>query len=82
MLSVLEFLEAIYGIFGFKFQLALSTRNLDTMIGRSEVWDKAESALEEALRKFCEPRNYVYGYNPCDAAFYGLKIDIEVFGTF
>jgi len=77
--GVLDFLEAIYGIFGFKFQLALSTRNLDTMIGRSEVWDKAEAALEEALKKFCEPRNYAYGYNPGDAAFYGPKIDIEVF---
>ena len=71
MLSVLDFLETIYGIIGFKFQHVLSTRNLDTMIGRSEVWDKSEAALEEVLKKFCEPRNYVYGYNPGHVSFYG-----------
>jgi len=77
--DVLDFLEHIYGIFNFRFELALSTRNEDTMIGTAEVWDKAEAALEEALKKFCEARSIEYKYNKNDAAFYGPKIDIEVF---
>jgi len=80
--GVLDFLEHIYGIFNFKFELALSTRNVDTMIGKTEVWDRAEASLEKALKKFCDARPDKikgYGYNPGDAAFYGPKIDIEVF---
>merc|ERR1719197_677590 len=31
--GVLDFLEHVYGIFGFEFELELSTRNPETMIG-------------------------------------------------
>merc|ERR1719394_345393 len=52
------------------------------MIGTAEVWDKAEAALEEALNKFVTPRLdklKPWKINEADGAFYGPKIDIEVF---
>jgi len=82
--GVLDFLEEVYGVFGFSFKLALSTRNLDTMIGTMENWDKAEKALANALDKFVNPRLDKldpWGVNEGDGAFYGPKIDIEVFDS-
>jgi len=70
----LDFLEHIYGLFGFKFELELSTRP-EKKIGAEDLWDKAEAALEEALNKFGKP----WKLNPGDGAFYGPKIDIKVF---
>jgi len=37
-------LEHIYGIFGFTFEVELSTRPKDRL-GADELWDKAEGAL-------------------------------------
>ena len=37
----LDFLEHIYGIFGFNYELELSTRP-EKMLGTTEMWDKAE----------------------------------------
>ena len=36
-----DFLKAVYGMFGFKFSLKLSTRP-DKYLGKIETWDKAE----------------------------------------
>ena len=41
MAGCLDFLKCIYGIFGFTFQLRLSTRP-DKFLGEVEVWDEAE----------------------------------------
>ena len=41
-------------------------------MGSDEVWDKAEAALEEALKALSIP----YEVNPGDGAFYGPKLDI------
>ncbi|CAG8544352.1 14485_t:CDS:10 [Gigaspora margarita] len=71
--SALEFLKHVYGVFGFTFQLKLSTRP-EKYLGTVEVWDQAEKRLEEALNKFGEP----WEFNPGDGAFYGPKIDIIV----
>lgn len=70
----LDFLEYIYGIFGFTFELNLSTRP-EMRLGSDELWDSAEKALEDALNKFGKP----WTLNPGDGAFYGPKIDIKVF---
>ncbi|CAG8713722.1 11718_t:CDS:10, partial [Racocetra persica] len=69
----LEFLKYVYGVFGFTFQLKLSTRP-EKYLGTIEVWNQAEKRLEEALNKFGEP----WELNPGDGAFYGPKIDITV----
>ncbi|KAI9017148.1 hypothetical protein BC832DRAFT_9682 [Gaertneriomyces semiglobifer] len=69
--SCLDFLQHIYGIFGFEFSLKLSTRP-EKFLGDVETWDKAEKLLEEALNKFGKK----WELNPGDGAFYGPKIDI------
>lgn len=74
ILTVLDFLDHIYGLFGFKFELELSTRPKEKL-GSEALWDQAESALTEALNKFGRP----WKLNPGDGAFYGPKIDIKVY---
>lgn len=72
--ATLDFLDHVYGIFGFKFELELSTRPAQRL-GDEELWDKAEAALQAALEKFGRP----WKLNPGDGAFYGPKIDIKVY---
>lgn len=74
VLGCLDFLDYIYEIFGFKFELQLSTRP-EERLGSEEEWDKAEEALKQALNRFGRPWTYNHG----DGAFYGPKIDIKVF---
>src|SRR5690349_4568521 len=42
VLGALDFMKAIYGIFGLKFSLALSTRPAKAL-GEIELWNRAES---------------------------------------
>eukprot|EP00850_Spirogloea_muscicola_P015583 SM000121S25980 [mRNA] locus=s121:32138:38437:- [translate_table: standard] len=70
----LDFLQTAYGIFGFTFELVLSTRP-EKFLGEIETWDQAEAALSSALDAFGRP----WQINPEDGAFYGPKIDITVF---
>ncbi|KAJ8616915.1 hypothetical protein MRB53_013101 [Persea americana] len=72
--SVLEFINFAYDIFGFTFELELSTRP-EKYLGDIETWEKAETALSEALDQFGKP----WQINEGDGAFYGPKIDISVF---
>lgn len=44
----LKMLNEVYGIFGLDYELALSTRP-EKYLGEIETWNKAESALTEAL---------------------------------
>lgn len=69
----LDFLQHVYGVFGFSFKLYLSTRPPDFM-GEPALWDKAEKNLEESLIAFGHP----WQLNPGDGAFYGPKIDIVI----
>lgn len=73
MLGALDFLRHIYTIFGFTFNLCLSTRP-DKYLGDIQVWNQAEKALEDSLNTFGEP----WSINPQDGAFYGPKIDITI----
>ena len=72
--SQLEFLEYIYKIFGFEYELFLSTRP-EKALGSVELWNQAEKALAEALDQFGKP----WKVNPGDGAFYGPKIDIKLY---
>lgn len=69
----LDFLNAIYSLFGFTFELELSTRP-EKFLGEIEQWNAAEKALEEALNR----QNYPWKLNAGDGAFYGPKIDITI----
>ncbi|KAF9159010.1 threonyl-tRNA synthetase [Actinomortierella ambigua] len=71
--ATLDFLQHVYGIFGFEFSLALSTRP-EKFLGEVAVWDQAEKMLGEALDRFGRP----WTINPQDGAFYGPKIDIMI----
>ncbi|XP_024357785.1 threonine--tRNA ligase, mitochondrial 1 isoform X1 [Physcomitrium patens] len=72
--GALDFLEFAYGVFGFTFELELSTRP-EKYLGEIETWNRAEKALEAALNAFGKP----WQINEADGAFYGPKIDITVF---
>ncbi|XP_030832161.1 threonine--tRNA ligase, cytoplasmic isoform X2 [Strongylocentrotus purpuratus] len=69
----LEFLQAVYDVFGFTYKLALSTRP-EKYLGEIAVWDSAEKQLENTLNKF----GAEWRINPADGAFYGPKIDITI----
>nr|XP_022920739.1 threonine--tRNA ligase, cytoplasmic isoform X1 [Onthophagus taurus] len=71
--GALDFLQHVYGIFGFTFNLVLSTRP-EKFLGEVEVWNEAEKALSESLDDFKQP----WKLNPEDGAFYGPKIDITI----
>lgn len=74
VMGCLNFLSYVYEIFGFTFELQLSTRP-EERLGTDEQWDVAEAALEDALNKYGKPWTFNHG----DGAFYGPKIDIKVF---
>ncbi|XP_072920476.1 threonine--tRNA ligase 1, cytoplasmic isoform X2 [Hemitrygon akajei] len=69
----LDFLRAVYDVFGFTFKLELSTRP-EKFLGDIEVWNTAEKQLESSLNAFGEK----WSLNPGDGAFYGPKIDIKI----
>jgi len=71
--SALDFLQHIYGIFGFDFDLQLSTRPAK-FLGSIAMWDRAEKSLAQCLTKV----GFKWGLNVADGAFYGPKIDIQV----
>jgi len=70
----LRLISEIYGNFGFAdVKINLSTRP-EKRMGSDEMWDIAESALENALKK----NELQYRVNPGDGAFYGPKLDFQV----
>ena len=67
----IQLLSDIYKDLGFKnFDIKLSTRT-EIRVGSDEVWDKAENALESAIKKLDLP----YEVEEGDGAFYGPKLD-------
>jgi len=67
----ISLLSEIYTELGFEsFDIKLSTRP-ETRVGSDEVWDKAETALENAIKKLDIP----YTVEAGDGAFYGPKLD-------
>ncbi|HLL87087.1 MAG TPA: threonine--tRNA ligase [Thermoleophilaceae bacterium] len=62
-----------YRVFDIAPRLELSTRP-EQRIGTDEMWDRAEGALERALRS----RELEYSVNEADGAFYGPKIDLHM----
>jgi threonyl-tRNA synthetase len=70
----LRLIKEIYDIFDFKeVRIALSTRP-EKRLGSDEIWDNAESGLENALKK----NGVDYHINPGEGAFYGPKLEFQV----
>ncbi|KAG1802062.1 uncharacterized protein HD556DRAFT_1429705 [Suillus plorans] len=72
--ALFDFMQHIYGLFGFEFHLELSTRP-DNYLGAIETWNAAEEQLTKALDKQYPGK---WQINPGDGAFYGPKIDITI----
>ena len=69
----LELLSSVYSDLGFdKFEIKFSTRP-EVRAGSDEVWDKAEAALENAIKALDVP----YEIDPGEGAFYGPKLDFK-----
>jgi threonyl-tRNA synthetase len=73
IIGVVEFVRDIMELFGFDYELELSTRP-EKSIGSDEDWERATVALEESLKKL----GLDYEINEGDGAFYGPKIDIKL----
>jgi threonyl-tRNA synthetase len=71
--GVLTFVSDVMGIFGFDYEMELSTRP-EKSIGDDASWELATNALESALKDTGRP----YEINEGDGAFYGPKIDIKL----
>lgn len=74
MNALFDFMQSIYGIFGFEFRLELSTRP-DNYLGTIETWDRAEQQLKLSLDRHYPGK---WELNAGDGAFYGPKIDITI----
>ncbi len=71
--GVISFVQDVMGIFGFEFEMELSTRP-EKSIGSDEDWERATNALLGALKDTGRP----FDVNEGDGAFYGPKIDIKL----
>lgn len=69
----LQIIDHVYRVFGFTYEIELSTRP-DDFMGELALWNEAEAALENVLKKL----GYRYKVNAGDGAFYGPKIDIHI----
>ena len=70
---VLDFVDDVMGIFGFSYEVELSTRPQKS-IGSDEIWEHATQALIQAL----EDKGLEYHICKGEGAFYGPKIDIKL----
>ena len=71
--GVIELIDSVYQVFGFKYHVELSTCPED-FIGTEEMRKTSEDALKQVL----EDRGMPYVINPGDGAFYGPKIDFHL----
>src|SRR5215212_2612196 len=73
VIAFLDMAFEAYRVFDIEPRLELSTRP-EQRIGTDEMWDRAEGALERALRA----SRLAYAVNEGDGAFYGPKIDLHM----
>ena len=69
--GVIDFIEDVMKIFGFEYEMELSTRP-EKSIGTEEDWEKATSGLKQVLENSAIP----YEIREGEGAFYGPKIDV------
>lgn len=68
-----ELFKEIYDLFGFKYEVELSTRP-EKRLGEDSVWDVAEAALAQGAKK----AKLNYKVQPGEGAFYGPKLDFHI----
>jgi threonyl-tRNA synthetase len=73
VIKVIQLTDRIYSVFGFDYQLELSTRP-EKSIGTDEQWENATIGLENALKSI----NKEYMVSLGEGAFYGPKIDFHL----
>jgi threonyl-tRNA synthetase len=71
--AMIEFARDLYQLFGVTPRAELSTRP-EKRLGTDEQWDRAEGALEQALRRHAME----YVISPGEGTFYGPKIDLHM----
>jgi threonyl-tRNA synthetase len=71
--AIIEFVDDVMKIFGFEYEMELSTRP-EKSIGADEDWERATQALLQALKM----KNLLYDVNEGEGAFYGPKIDVKL----
>lgn len=73
IIGVIDLVDYFYKVFGFEYEVELSTRPEDSM-GSDEAWEMATNGLIEALKA----KEMAYKINSGDGAFYGPKIDFHL----
>ncbi len=73
IIGVITFVRDLFDLFGFSYKLAVATKP-EKYIGTDADWERATTALEQALQHLGLP----YFINEGDGAFYGPKIDVRV----
>ena len=71
--AMIDFASFLYDQFGLTPRAELSTRP-EKRLGTDEQWDRAEAALESALRR----HDMDYVVSPGEGTFYGPKIDLHM----
>jgi threonyl-tRNA synthetase len=72
--KIILFVKDVMAMFGFQYELEISTRPEEKYIGTVETWDMAEATLKEVL----DSEGLLYDINEGDGAFYGPKIDVKL----
>ncbi len=75
--EVNDFIDLVYATykkFGFEDVIIFLSDRPEQRVGTDEQWDKAESALHQALKD----KDIAYGLNPGEGAFYGPKIEFSL----
>lgn len=71
--GIIDFVDDVMKVFGFEFEMELSTRP-EKSIGTDEEWEKATQALLQSLKE----KGLPYDINEGEGAFYGPKIDVKL----
>ncbi|PJD92554.1 MAG: threonine--tRNA ligase [Legionella sp.] len=74
VLNILDLVQKVYADFGFDKITYRLARRPELRVGSDEVWDSAESALQQAL----EAKQIVWLDAPGEGAFYGPKIECSL----
>jgi threonyl-tRNA synthetase len=74
VLAAVGMILDLYAIFGFEDVVIEFSTRPEKRLGSEATWDRAEAALEAALRS----RGIAYAVNPGEGAFYGPKVDFQV----
>jgi threonyl-tRNA synthetase len=73
VIDIVEFVDSVMKLFDFEYSMEIATKP-EKAIGEDIIWEKATTALKEAL----EENNLDYKIDEGGGAFYGPKIDIKI----